>query len=153
MPAPLRVSLSEPEQRMLEDLRVAPQVVQRTKDRAQMLLLNAQGWRVAQIADCFACHPNTVRLTIKRWQSSGLMGLWDAPGRGVKPKWSEADLVYLEQRLDEEGRSYTSGQLSRLLEEERQVQFSSDRLRRLLKKRALDGSARGSRIGGSKTRS
>ena len=55
MPAPLRVSLSEPEQTMLEDLRVAPQVVQRTKDRAHMLLLNAQGWRVAQIADCFAC--------------------------------------------------------------------------------------------------
>ncbi len=83
MGAPLRISLSEPEQTMLEELRVAPKVLQRTKDRAHMLLLNGQGWRVAKIAECFGCHPNTVRQTIKCWQSAGLMGLWDAPSRGV----------------------------------------------------------------------
>lgn len=151
MPAPLRISLSEPEQAMLEDLRRAPQVVQRTKDRAHMLLLNAQGWRVAKIADCFSCHQNTVRLTIKRWQRAGLMGLWDAPGRGVKPRCSQADLEYLEACLDEEERTYTSKQLAKLLKEERQVQLSSDRVRRLLKKRAFDGSERDNRIERSKT--
>ena len=153
MPAPLRVSLSDQERTMLEDLRVAPQVVQRTRDRAHMLLLNGRGWRVSKIADCFSCHPNTVRQTIKRWQKAGLMGLWDAPGRGVKPKWSEADLVYLETRLDEDERTYTSAQLSRLLEQERQVQLSRDRLRRVLKKRGLSGSGRGNRTEGSKTQS
>ena len=153
MPAPLRVSLSDQEQRMLEDLRVAPHVVQRTKDRAHMLLLNGQGWRVAKIADCFSCHPNTVRLTIKRWQRAGLMGLWDAPGRGMKPKWTEADLVYLETCLDEDERTYTSAQLSKLLEQERQVQLSSDRLRRVLKKRVSGGSERGNRTEGNKTQS
>ena len=153
MPAPLRVSLSDQEQRMLEDLRVAPRVVQRTKDRAHMLLLNGQGWRVVKIADCFNCHPNTVRLTIKRWQSAGLMGLWDAPGRGVKPKWTEADLVYLETCLDEDERTYTSAQLSKLLEQERQVKLSSDRLRRVLKKRASGGSERGYHTEENKTRS
>ena len=153
MGAPLRITLSAPEQTMLEDLRVAPKVVQRTRDRAHMLLLNGQGWRVTKIAECFSCHPNTVRQTIKRWQRAGLMGLWDAPGRGVKPKWSEADLVYLETCLEEEERTYTSAQLSRLLEQERQVQLSSDRVRRVLKKRASSGSGRGNRTEGSKTHS
>ena len=151
MPAPLRIMLSQSERVMLEDLRTAPQVVQRTRDRAHMLLLNAKGWRVPKIAECFSCHQNTVRLTIKRWQRAGLMGLWDAPGRGVKPRCSEADLEYLEKCLEEEERTYTSQQLAKLLKQERQVDLSSDRVRRLLKKRASGGSERGNRIGESKT--
>lgn len=153
MPAPLRIELTENEQEMLEDLRVAATVVQRTKDRAHMLLLNAQGWRVRLIAQCFGCHDNTVRQTLKRWETSGLMGLWDAPGRGVKPKWTEADLEFLEERLREDERTYNSAQLARLLKQERQVSLSRDRIRRLLKKRTSAGNAPANLTATSKTQS
>jgi hypothetical protein len=33
-----------------------------------------------------------MRATIRPWLDWGLGGLWEAPGRGAKRKWSEADL-------------------------------------------------------------
>ena len=93
MPAPLRVVLSEESDRTLQKLRVASTVAQHIKDRAHMVRLNAQGWNVPAIAEIFECQEQTVRLTLRRWEQGGLGGLWDAPGRGAKPKWSEADLV------------------------------------------------------------
>jgi transposase len=141
MPAALRIILSEEEDRTLSELRLAQTVPQRTRDRAHMLRLNAQGWTVAAIADIFECHEHTVRATLKRWQTDGLGGLWEAPGRGAKRRWQETDMQHLEQCLEQEQRTYTSAQLSVKLEQERAVKLSPDRIRRVLKKRGGDGSA------------
>jgi transposase len=135
MPAPLRITLTEADDNMLSELRVATTVPQRTQDRAHMLRLNAQGWNVPAIAKMFECHEHTVRATIRRWQASGLSGLWEAPGRGAKRRWIDADLEYVETLLKEETRTYNSVQLSRILREERSVHISSDRLREILKKK------------------
>lgn len=69
----------------------------------------------------------------------GLRGLWEERGRGAKRKWQEADLEYLEHCLEVEPRTYNSKQLSQKLAQQRNVQLSPDRLRRLLKKKAGDG--------------
>lgn len=65
----------------------------------------------------------------------GLTGLWSARGRGAKPKWKTEDLEYIETCLNEEERTYNSIQLARKLKQERAVDLSSDRLRRILKKK------------------
>jgi len=65
----------------------------------------------------------------------GLAGLWDAPGRGGKARYSESDLAYLENCLAQESQTYNSKQLANKLACERQVNLSADRLRRVLKKR------------------
>lgn len=153
MPAPLRVILSDESERPLAELRVAPTVPQHIKDRAHMVRLNAQGWNVPAIAEIFECQEQTVRMTLRRWEIDGLGGLWDAPGRGAKPKWNEADLKYLEHCLDQDQRTYNSAQLAAKLEQERQVKLSADRLRRILQKRGSDGSAPGTRNSSNKTRS
>lgn len=44
MPAPLRILLTPEEDRTLTELRLAQPLLQRTRDRAHMLRLNAQGW-------------------------------------------------------------------------------------------------------------
>lgn len=124
---------------MLKELRVATTVPQRTRDRAHMLRLNAQGWNVPDIAEMFDCHEHTVRATIKRWQSRGLAGLWEAPGRGAKRRWSDADMDFIEDCLADATRTYNSAQLSRKLSEERQVNLSSGQLRDLLKKKTIGG--------------
>lgn len=134
MPAPLRITLTPEEDRTLTELRVAQSVPQRTRDRAHILRLNAQGWNVPAIAEMFECHDHTVRATLHRWEKGGLGGLWEAPGRGAKPKWQVADLEYLEECLETEPRTYNSVQLAQKLKQERAVDLSSDRLRRLLKK-------------------
>ena len=94
MPAPLRVKLSRLEQETLGELHKANSVPYRTRNRAQMLKLNAQGRNVPEIAQIFKCHEHTVRAPIRRWQDRGLVGLWEALGRGVKSKWKAEDLEY-----------------------------------------------------------
>ena len=141
MPAPLRTTLTPEETETLRELRVADSVHHRVRDRAHMLLLNADDWSVASIADIFQCHEHTVRATLKRWQTEGLYGLWEKGGRGQKPTWQPSDLDYLEQCLQEDGRTYNSRQLAAKLAAERQVTLSPDRIRRLLKKRTIAGNA------------
>ncbi len=136
MPAPIRIVLTEEEDRTLSELRIAVDVPQRTRDRAHMLRLNAQGWTCPVIAEIFKCHEHTVRATIRRWQADGLGGLWSETGRGAKRKWLEADMQYLEKCLELEGRTYNSRQLALKLFQERNVELSPDRLRHVLQKRA-----------------
>ncbi len=102
-----------------------------------MLRLNAQGWTSPVIAEIFKCHEHTVRATIRRWQTDGLGGLWEAPGRGAKRKWQEADLQYLEHCLEQSERTYNSMQLAQKLASERAVKLSPDRLRYLLQRQLL----------------
>lgn len=137
MPAPLRVKLSEAEDSMLKELRTATTVPQRTRDRAHILRLNAQGWNAPALAELFECHEHTVRATIKRWEKGGLSGLWEAPGRGAKRRWTDADMSYLEACLHEENITYNSAQLTRKLKQERRVDLSSNRLREILTKKKL----------------
>jgi len=131
----LKVFLSEEEKLTLEELRKAKDIPQRTKDRAQVLLLNARGLKNEEIAKGLNWAISTVRQTLHRWKKSGLAGLWDAPGRGGKPRYSESDLIYLENCLAHEAKAYNSKELAEKLASERQVNLSADRLRRVLKKR------------------
>ncbi|MBN3870427.1 MULTISPECIES: helix-turn-helix domain-containing protein [unclassified Nostoc] len=131
----MKVFLNEEEKLTLEELRKAKDVPQRTKDRAQVLLLNARGLKNEHIAKGLNWAISTVRQTLHRWEKMGLAGLWDAPGRGGKPRYSESDLVYLENCLAQEPQTYNSKQLAKKLASERQVSLSADRLRRVLKKR------------------
>jgi transposase len=151
MPAPVHVVLTEEEDRTLSELRVAKTVPQRTRDRAHMLRLNAQGWTVPAIAEIFECHEHTVRATLRRWQQDGLGGLWEAPGRGAKRQWQEADLQSVEQWIEQEERTYNSSQLAQKLTTERQVKLSARRLRHLLQKRALAGNGLDTRTEVNKT--
>jgi transposase len=139
MPAPLRIILTQEEELTLRELRVAQTVPQRTRDRAHILRLNAQGWNTPAIAEMFECHQHTVRKTIGRWEERGLGGLWEAAGRGAKPRLQAEDLQYVKELLAQETRTYNSGQLVKKLKQERGIDLSSDSLRRLLKKNSIDG--------------
>jgi transposase len=79
----------------------------------------------------FDCHEHTIRATLKKWEEKGLPGLWEAKGRGAKAKCQDSDIEYLVKCLEEEQRTYNSKQLTKKLKEERSVDLSSDRLRRL----------------------
>jgi len=139
MPAALRIELNPEELRTLLELRQANTVPQRTRDRAHILILNDQGWSTVEIAKIFICCEHKVRSTLKRWQDNGLGGLWEAKGRGAKRRWQEADINYLEQCLEQDARTYNSKQLAQKLVTERNLKLSPRQLRRILKKRGIDG--------------
>jgi transposase len=127
-------------------------VPQKVKDRAELIRLNADGWYVEKIAAHFHWTAQTVREVLHKWQKLGLESLWELPGRGGKPKWKEQDIVFLEECLKKEPRTYNSHQLSQKLESERSIKLSPDRLRRVLKKRGSIGNEQGKVTKGTKTR-
>ena len=153
MPAPLRIILTPEEDLTLRELRLAQTVPQRTRDRAHILRLNAQGWNTPAISEMFECHQHTIRSTIRRWEKRGLGGLWEASGRGAKPRCQAEDIQYVAELLAQENRTYNSTQLVKKLKQERGVDLSSDRLRRLLKKKIIDGNAPAPAIGKNKIQS
>lgn len=98
MPAPIQITLNPEEDRTLTELRVAQTVPQRT-------LLS----RPCAAAECsffgrFLRLPRSLTvMSIRCGQQFnvgapwGLGGLWEAPGRGTKRKWQDADMQYLEK--------------------------------------------------------
>lgn len=152
MGARLRVFLTSSQDETLFNLRTG-NVPQKVKDRAEVIRLNAHGWYVEKIAAHFHWTPQTVREVLHKWQKLGLVGLWELPGRGSKTKWKEQDIVFLEDTLKKEPRTYNSLQLAQKLESERSVKLSPDRLRRVLKKRGSFGNEQERAIKASKTES
>lgn len=135
MPAALKITLTIEEDKTLQELEVADVVPRRTKKRATVLRLNAKGWKVKAIANYLEWAESTVRQTIHRWNQNGLVGLWDALGRGKKPTWTTEDWMALSQWL-KEPRSISSQQLSQRLAKERQVFLGAEQVRRILKKKS-----------------
>ena len=79
----------------------------RTADAAtEVIRLSAHGWYVEKIAAHFNWTAQTVREVLHKWQKLGMKGLWSKPGRGRKPKWTEVDMMFLEECLEKEPRTY-----------------------------------------------
>lgn len=140
MGARIRVFLTREQDKTLLNLRTAD-VPQKVKDRAEIIRLNAHGWYVEKIAAHFNWTAQTVREVLHKWRKLGLEGLWELAGRGGKTKYTEEDIVFLEECLKNEPRTYNSLQLTQKLESDRNVKLSPDRLRRVLKKRGSFGNA------------
>ena len=142
MPAALKVKLSIEEDKRLLEISQREATGKRVKQRAEAIRLSSHGWKVAQIAAYFEWHEQTVREIIQRWKQNGEKGLYDLPKTGRPKQWQESDLKYIETCLEKDGQVYNSQQLSAKLREERQVTLSSDRVRKLLKKRVGYGNGR-----------
>jgi transposase len=139
MGARLRVFLTREQDKTLLNLRTED-VPQKVKDRAEVIRLSAHGWYVEKIAVHFNWTPQTVREILHKWKKLGIEGLWELPGRGGKARWKEEDIVFLEECLKKEPRTYNSPQLAKKLYCDRLIKLSPDRLRRVLKKRGSIGS-------------
>jgi transposase len=146
----LRVFLTREQDKTLFNLTTAD-VPQKVRHTAQVIRLSAHGWYVEKIATHFNWTAQTVRFVLHKWEKLGLEGLWEKPGRGGKPKWEEADIIFLEECLEKEPRTYNSVQLAQKLEQERSVKLSPDHLRQVLKKRGSFGNEREKAIKENKT--
>ena len=114
MGARLRVFLTRDQDKTLLNLRTAD-APQKVKDRAEIIRLNAHGWYVEKIAAHFNWTPQTVREVLHKWEKHGIQGLWEKTGRGGKPKCNDSDIVFLEECLKKDPRTYNSLQLAEKL--------------------------------------
>jgi transposase len=151
MGARLRVFLTPEEDRTLRELHRAKNLPQRVKDRAQVVRMNARGDYIETIATYFNWTKETVRKTLKRWESGGLGSFWEAQGRGRPRRWTEEDMDHLDEIIRDEEKTHTSQQLAGKLSNNRKVTLSASYLRKLLKKRGFAGSAHAKATDASKT--
>ena len=135
MSAPLLVKLSLSEDKQLLEISQNNKSPNRTKMRAEALRLSNHGWKVDKIAEYFDWHSQTVRELIQRWREQGVRGLYDQPKSGRPRQWQEEDIQYLEECMEKDQQVYNGQQLAEKLRQERNVNLSSDRIRKLLKKR------------------
>lgn len=135
MPVFLRVRLTEAERKELFELKNGTNTPLRTQIRIAILILSDRGLSVKQIANYIKQNETTIRRTIGRWLNKDKEGLFDRPRKGRPKKWKDEDIEYLETCLEREERTYNSQQLSRKLKEERQVELSPQRIRKILKKK------------------
>ena len=70
--------------------RMTRQEVGRVAQRAQLVLLSAQGRSVPELAHLFEMHSKTVRFWLRRFDAHGPAGLYDEPRSGRPPKLSES---------------------------------------------------------------
>ncbi len=61
------------------------------KFHAQMVLLSWVGKTPTEIAAELGCHPQTVRIHLKRFNAEGITGLGMRPGSGRKPRLTEEE--------------------------------------------------------------
>ncbi|MGI8500655.1 MAG: helix-turn-helix domain-containing protein [Hassallia sp.] len=118
MGARLRVFLTREQDKTLLSLR-KEDLPQKVKDRAEVIRLNAHGWYVEKIAAHFGWTPQTVREVLHKWQNLGMEGLCLLPGRAGKTKYKEEDIVFLEECLKKEPRTYNSLQLAQKLKSDK----------------------------------
>lgn len=139
MPLYLRIKLTEEEKEELLKLKRSALTSVRTRTRIETLILSDKGVSVKQIGKVMKQNENTIRKTIKRWIDQGKEGLFDQPRTGRPRNWQEEDINYLEDCLKQEERTYNSRQLVEKLKQERSVEISRERLRKILKKKSGDG--------------
>jgi len=79
------LSLTDSEAAQLNRVRKRHQSF-RVRDRAHAILLSHKDQKIDDIASIFEVNRDTVSDWFTRWESDGLSGLQDTPGRGRKPK-------------------------------------------------------------------
>lgn len=135
MPIYLQVKLTEGEKEELLKLKRAVSTPERTCSRIEALIFSHRGFSVKQIATLTGQKESTIRRTLGRWMVRGQEGLFDQPRKGRPRRWEEEDIKYLESCLESEPRTYNSYQLAEKLKEERKVELSPQRVRKILKKK------------------
>jgi transposase len=104
----------------------------RARMRAHGLLLSHQGFSMRRIAAVYQVSRYAVAEWIERWQSAGLVGLYDRPRLGRPPRLTPEEQHKVDQYLQEHPKDLK--QVVHLLEQETHKRVSTTTIKRLIKK-------------------
>src|SRR2546427_408371 len=104
----------------------------RARMRAHGLLLSHQGFSLRRIAAVYQVSRYAVAEWLERWQSAGLVGLYDQPRSGRPPSLTPEEQHKVDQYLQEHPKDLK--QVAHLLEQDSQKRVRTKTLKRLIKK-------------------
>ncbi len=111
----LRITLTPDQRAAAQVARRDPMRTPLERDRVEMVLLAADGWRPPAIAHHLAYHAATVRHALKAYQAQGLAGLWQQR-TGPPPDTARREQVTAAlDRLLDQPRTWTAAQLAQAL--------------------------------------
>ena len=135
MPIYLQVKLTKEEKEELLKLKQAVSTPKKTRSRIETLIFSDRGFSVKELATLTGQKESTIRKSLVRWMVRGQEGLFDRPRKGRPCRWGEEYIKYLETCLESEPRTYNSYQLAEKLKEERKIELSPQKVRKVLKKK------------------
>jgi len=108
----LHLTLTTAQRQDLERLRRAAKTAPVVRVRCQMVLLSADRWSPPRIAKHVAYHPHTVRAVLRRFEAAGVAGLTPDPPGPAPNTARRAQVTAALDRLLEQPRTWTAGQLA-----------------------------------------
>ncbi len=103
------------------------------------MLLSSEGYQVKQLARIFRVSEICVYGWLKRWESSGIVGLRDKEGRGRRAILQAEDLPQIKQQVRENAQRLKIAREK--LKEQLGREFSTKTLKRFLKSLTADTNA------------
>lgn len=127
----LRITLTPDQRAAAQSARRDPTLTPLERDRVEMVLLSADGWRPPAIAQHLDYHTATIRHALKAYLTQGLTGLWhQRPGPPPDTARREQVTAALDRLLDQP-RTWTAAQLAHALQAEG-IRLSTRQTRRYL---------------------
>jgi transposase len=102
------------------------------RQRAHFLILVSQGVKVESLMKTFKVSYKTIYNWLTRWESAGMIGLYNKSGRGRKPTFNPAQEATIREWVKQEPR-----QLKQVLQKVKaawEIETSTDTIKRILKK-------------------
>lgn len=107
----------------------------RVRSRAHIIILSSKGYNLQEITDICGMTRQTVSAVIDRWETSGLIGLYDRPRPGRPRSLTSGDEDFIYDFTEREPRSVN--RVIAALEGVRGKKVSKSTLRRVLKKKKV----------------
>jgi transposase len=104
----------------------------RARIRAHSLLLSHQGFSIPHIARFYQVDRRSVSTWIDRWQTRGLVGLYDQPGSGRRPLLNDAEQQKVHAYLSQYPKDIKK--VVQALEQETTKRVSTKTIKRFIKK-------------------
>ncbi|MHC5824286.1 MAG: IS630 family transposase [Nostoc sp.] len=101
------------------------------RQRAHCLMLASQGVKVEKLIEIFQVSCKTIYNWINRWDSDGLLGLYNKPGRGCKPTFNSSQKDQIKEWTKQEPRQLK--QVRQKIKEEWGINTSTKTIQRILK--------------------
>jgi len=105
------------------------------RQRAQFLILASQGIKIEELITIFQVSYKTIYNWLNRWESEGMLGLYNKPGRGCKRIFNPSQEARIREWARQDPR-----QLKKVLQkikEEWNIQVSTETIKRILRRFSL----------------
>ncbi|MBE9205302.1 IS630 family transposase [Nostoc sp. LEGE 06077] len=101
------------------------------RQRAHCLILASQGVKIEELSKIFQVSYKTLYNWFNRWETEGMVGLYNKPGRGCKPKFNTAQKQKIKEWTKQEPRQLK--QVVQQVKEEWGIEVSSKTIQRIIK--------------------